>query len=79
MGRLGVIALALLVLLAGCGGDQRKAQPTTGSAPADLRAPTPPPARHLSFVHVIVLDGDKSTPVRGAEVRVGSQGRPDRA
>ena len=73
MGRLGVIALALLVLLAGCGGDQRKAQPTTGSAPADLRAPPPPPARHLSFVHVIVLDGDKSTPVRGAEVRVGSR------
>ena len=64
-----VIALAFVVLLAGCGGDKATQQPGQ-SAP--LKPPTLSTAPHLSFVHVIVLDGDLSKPVRGALVRVGS-------
>ena len=57
------------MLLAGCSsGDRHVSQPSP-STPATLQAPAAPP--HLAFVHVIVLDGDRSTPVRGAVVHVG--------
>ncbi len=72
MGRVAVIALAFVLVLAGCGGDGKQAQQQSSSAPAALRQPALPPTPHLSFVHVIVLDGDLSTPVRGALVQVGS-------
>jgi outer membrane protein assembly factor BamB len=73
VGNLGVRTLALLVplaLLTGCG-TEKHAQPP-GPPPAALQPPTVP-ARQLSWVHVIVLDGDLSTPVRGAAVRIGAR------
>ena len=63
-----VIALAFLLLLAGCGGNEQARGP--GQSTPVLRPPTLP---HLSFVHVIVFDGDLSKPVAGAQVRIGSR------
>ena len=72
VGRVAVIALAFL-LLAGCGGNQAAQEQQPGqSAPGLLKPPTLPVAPHLSFVHVIVYDGDLSKPVPGAVVQVGS-------
>ena len=75
MRRLGVI-LVLLPLLAACGGSKHAQPSHLRPLPAALKPPKLPKA---SFVHVIVEDGDLSTRVRGALVRVaGHPGRTDR-
>ena len=71
VGRIALIAVALC-LLAGCGDDQHAQPEPARTPPAALRPPTTPPKPHLSYVHVIVLDGDTSAPVRAALVRVGT-------
>src|SRR5205823_13138993 len=75
MRRLGVIVV-LLPLLAACG-SSKHAQPShLRPLPVPLK---PPKLAKPSFVHVIVEDGDLSTRVRGAVVKVaGHPGRTDR-
>lgn len=83
MRRLGV-GFIVVLLVAGCGSAERAARRTaTHAAPADLRPPPrpkkPKPRPKPSQVRVVVIDGDLSTRVRGAVVRVmGRPGRTDR-
>ena len=68
-----VLLLPLLLLVGGCGETQH-AQLTTRHAPA--AALQPPKRPKPSWIRLVVLDGDLSTPVRGATVHV--MGRPGR-
>jgi hypothetical protein len=78
VGRLALIALALLGV-AGCSEGRETESARERPPPASLRPPTVPPKPKLSFVHVIVRDGDLGSPVRGAVVSLaGRRGRTDR-
>jgi outer membrane protein assembly factor BamB len=66
MRRLGVVLLLVLPLLAGCGPEHAKER-SSRPGPTFFR---PPRQTKPSWVRVIVIDGDRSTRVRGALVHV---------
>ncbi len=74
------LALAALLLLAGCGTTEKHTAPTP-QPPVDTaeRTPAPPPKPRLRDVLVTVIDGDTGERVPGARVAIGPRaGRSDR-
>src|SRR5512147_2317431 len=83
LGRVRLLALLVLALLAaGCASEREAVPQRPQTPPAALKPPPrpkpPPPQPTRSKVHVIVFDGDTGAPVRGALVHVGRfAGRTD--
>jgi len=78
-----LVVVALVALLAGCGGSKQALPPTTTAAPKPKPKPQPKPKHHASHemtkLVVAVLDGDRRVRVRGARVSLwGRSGRTDR-
>ena len=73
MRRVGIalLPLALLAAATACGA-QRRAAPTST---AELRAKLPPPRHTGAWVHLTVVDGDRSRRVPRAFVRIGRHAR----
>jgi outer membrane protein assembly factor BamB len=77
-----LVVVALVALLAGCGGSKQALPPTTTTAPKQKPKPQPKPkhgSHQLTKLVVAVLDGDRRTRVRGARVSLwGKSGRTNR-
>jgi outer membrane protein assembly factor BamB len=78
-----LVVLALVALLAGCGGSRHAAPPPATTQPKPKPKPKPKPTRSESHpmtqLVVTILDGDRRVRVRGAHVSLwGKSGRTDR-
>jgi outer membrane protein assembly factor BamB len=76
-----LVVVALVALVAGCGGSRHALPPTTTTKPKPKPKPSPNPhANHkLTKLVVTILDGDRRTRVKGARVTLwGKSGRTNR-
>lgn len=75
-----LVVLALVALLAGCGGSKQVTPPPATTQPKPKPKPKPTHESHaMTQLVVTILDGDRRVRVRGAHVRIwGRSGRTNR-
>jgi outer membrane protein assembly factor BamB len=74
-----LVVVALVALLAGCGGSRQVTPPPPTTTTTAKRKPTPQGNHKMTPLVITILDGDRRTRVRGARVTLwGRSGRTNR-